>query len=195
MNVIRAQAAGKGELAIVAGQARGYAGTVRITVMTICALGLVSACSPVASVRPEPQVTAQPGEGQLHPVTRPEGVAVPGAGARKVEEFDTTTAIDRSAALSEAASAGGAVALGVTVASLGSPTEPGFWLKTPLVTAPAKGKVIHAGTGKSVAVELIPIDGPETAGSRMSLSAMRLIEVPLSELLKVEVYRLMDRNI
>jgi len=34
---------------------------------------------------------------------------------------------------------------------------------------------------------LIPIDGPDTAGSRMSLAALRLIGASLTDLTEVEV--------
>jgi hypothetical protein len=47
---------------------------------------------------------------------------------------------------------------------------------------------VFAGTGQSSQVDLIPIDGPPTAGSRMSLAAMRLIGVPLTGLAEVEVF-------
>ena len=90
--------------------------------------------------------------------------------ARTVEQFDTTTKEQKAAAASGGATGGGRD-LGLTIASLGSPSEPGFWLKTPLVSAPGKGRVVYPGTGKSAQVDLIPIDGPKTAGSRMSLSA------------------------
>ena len=85
-----------------------------------------------------------------------------------------------------AAKAGGR--LGVTVASLGSPSEPGLWLKTPLVTSEQPGRVVFAGSGKSVAVTLIPIDGPATGGSRMSLSAFQTLGAPLTGLPEVEVF-------
>ena len=105
--------------------------------------------------------------------------------ARKVEEFDTTTADERSAVAAKR----GEGRLGVTIASLGSPSEPGFWLKTPLVKTATKGRVVYPGTGKSAGVDLIPIEGPETAGSRLSLAAMRLIGAPLTGLPEIEVYR------
>lgn len=131
--------------------------------------------------------------GQTRPLARPLTLntdikAVPVA-ARTVEEFDTTTAEQRSEAVAGATGVGGENDLGRTVASLGSPTEPGFWLKTPLVSKPSKGRVVYPATGKSVSVDLIPIEGPKTAGSRMSLPAMRLIEAPLTGLPEVQVFR------
>jgi hypothetical protein len=73
------------------------------------------------------------------------------------------------------------------VASLGSPSEPGFWLKTPLVAQQAEGRVTNPATGQSANVTLIPIDGPPTAGSRLSLPAMRLIGAVLTDLTTIEV--------
>lgn len=110
----------------------------------------------------------------------------PPAAAKTQEALDTTTAAQRAEAAAPAA-ASEAKLLGTTVASLGSPTEPGFWLKTPLVKTQAAGRVTNPKNGKSSAVTLIPIDGPVTAGSRMSLPAMRLIEASLTELTEVEV--------
>lgn len=104
-----------------------------------------------------------------------------------MEQFDVTTAEERKAA-AEAPAEAGEKKLGVTIASLGDPAQPGFWIKTPLVDAQGQGRVVYPGTGKSVNVELIPIEGAESAGSRMSLAAFRIIEAPLTELPEVEVY-------
>lgn len=125
-------------------------------------------------IRPEPR-----------PITL-ETIARPPATARTIEDFDTTTTAERSEAAS--GRSGAETDLGVSIASLGSPSEPGFWLKTPLVTAPGRGRVVNLETGKSVAVDLIPIDGPTTAGSRLSLPAMRLIEAPLTGLPEIRVF-------
>ncbi|WP_239521018.1 hypothetical protein [Pseudooceanicola aestuarii] len=78
--------------------------------------------------------------------------------------------------------------LGRSTASLGSPTEPGMWLKTPLVTARQPGRVVLPASGAQLEVELIPIPGAATAGSRLSLPAMQALGVPLTSLPEVEVY-------
>ena len=49
--------------------------------------------------------------------------------------------------------------------------------------------IVDPASGKSVAVTLRPIEGPETAGSRLSLAAMRLLGVPLTALVEVDVRR------
>lgn len=77
--------------------------------------------------------------------------------------------------------------LGRTVASLGNASEPGLWLKTPLVKTERSGRVFYPETGKSVAVTLIPIDGPVTAGSRLSLAAMQALGAPLTGLPEIDV--------
>ena len=77
--------------------------------------------------------------------------------------------------------------LGRTVASLGNAAEPGLWLKTPLVQTEQPGTVYYAATNKSVTVTLIPIDGPATAGSRLSLQAMQELGAPLTGLPEVNV--------
>ena len=128
---------------------------------------------------------------QLRPQARPDGSEVvlrpPPDTARTVEEFDTTTAEERAAA-SAPADVAREQSLGGTIVSLGDPARPGFWLETPLVSTSAMGRVAYSATGQSAQVELIPIDGPATAGSRMSLAAMRLLGVPLTGLVEVQVF-------
>ena len=75
--------------------------------------------------------------------------------------------------------------LGSTIASLGSPAEPGLWLKTPLVSTQSSGKVSYKG--KTIAVTLIPIEGPKTAGSRLSLQGFQALGAPLTDLVEVQV--------
>ncbi|MBO9464436.1 hypothetical protein J7443_04265 [Tropicibacter sp. R15_0] len=129
---------------------------------------------------------ARPGELDVSATVAPE--RKPPAGARTVEQFDTTTPEEREAAAVAPVETGGEKFLGETVASLGDPTKPGFWLETPLVSSPKQGRVMYTGSGKSAQVDLIPIEGPDTAGSRISLAAMRLIEAPLTDLPTIEVY-------
>lgn len=116
---------------------------------------------------------------------RPDLPPPPSPNARTVEDFDTTSAEDRAAAV-ETAPVSGERRLGTTIASLGSPTEPGIWFKTPLVSSPTQGRVEF--NGNSVAVELRPSGGASGSGSQFSLAAMRLIEAPLTSLPEVTVY-------
>ncbi|MBY5932204.1 hypothetical protein KUV51_04265 [Tateyamaria omphalii] len=78
--------------------------------------------------------------------------------------------------------------LGRTVASLGNAAEPGLWLKTPLVSVEQPGRVYYDATNTTVDVTLIPIDGPATAGSRLSLAAMQALGAPLTGLPEVDVF-------
>lgn len=75
--------------------------------------------------------------------------------------------------------------LGITVAALGSPTETGLWLKTPLVKVQQKGRVTYRG--KTENVLLMPVDGPATAGSQMSLQAFQVLGASLTDLVQVKV--------
>lgn len=117
------------------------------------------------------------------PVQKP-GVVEIGTGGQSAASLDTTTAAEKAAAT--AAPAGGAV-IGTTVASLGAVTEQGFWLRTPLVKTETQGSVKSAA-GASVKVTLIPIDGPPTAGSQISLAAMRALDLGLTDLPTLTVY-------
>ncbi len=117
------------------------------------------------------------------PVLNPELAAPPPpAAAQTVEQFDTTTEAQRIAA---AAPSTGGVLLGEVVASLGDPGRPGFWIETDLVDVPGLGRLVYPVNGKSVEVELTPREG---RGARVSLSALRLLEAPLTDLPTLEVY-------
>ena len=120
------------------------------------------------------------------PALAPETTAPPPPeNARTAEALDTTTPEQRAAAT--APESGQGQELGRTAATLGSPTEPGLWLKTPLVTEERQGRVTYLANGKSSLVTLIPISGPRTGGSRLSLAAMRLIGAPLTDIAEVSV--------
>ena len=120
------------------------------------------------------------------PAVRPPAVRPP-PDARTAEAFDTTTDAERAAAVAPPVAA--AAALGTTVASLGPPAEPGLWLRTGLVTAVAQGRVEDPATGRSVALELRPSGGEAGAGSQISLAALRLLDLPLTALPVLTVYR------
>ncbi len=108
--------------------------------------------------------------------------------ARTVEEFDTTSAEDRAEALAVNPEPAGERRLGFTVGSLGSPTDPGIWVKTPLVSKLTAGRVEVAATGKSANIELRPSGGDAGSGSQVSLAAMRLLGVGLTELPELVLY-------
>lgn len=157
---------------------------------------LVSGCAGVGDfLRPAPKEVApvapaalpEDQETVVAPLAPTTAAPPPPAAARTVEALDTTTPEQRAAAVAPAAPEAASSALGTTVVSLGSPTEPGLWLKTPLVKAEAQGRVTNLANGKSSLVTLLPLDGPATAGSRMSLPALRLIEASLTDLTEVEV--------
>lgn len=160
--------------------------------------GLVTGCGEIIGKQgggqakpPTLGATKAPDETDLRPKPRPDGAAVvakPAQTAHTAEQFDTTTSSQRADAIVEVPQSGER-RLGETIGSLGNPAEPGFWLKTPLVSAAAKGRVEYAGTGKSVAVDLIPIDGPKTAGSRVALAVLRLLGAPLTGLPTLIVFR------
>ena len=166
----------------------------------IVVLGLfISGCSQL-SVRPQQSVAADvpdvlASNTVARPRPRPSGgpVAQTAQGrvpenARTVEQFDTTTAEERATATGKATGGAGEKRLGSTIASLGDPAQGGFWLKTPLVETAGTGRLQYPANGKSVRVDLIPIDGPKTGGSRISLAAIRALGTPLTGLPELVVY-------
>lgn len=133
-----------------------------------------------APVAPEAPAVVEPA-----PTLDPTPPPPPPPTARTVEQFDTTTQEDRAAALAVPEPAG-EQSLGTTIASLGNPADPGIWLETPLVDTLKPGRV--AWNGNSVNLELRPSGGAAGSGSEISLAAMRLLEVPLTDLPTIEVF-------
>jgi hypothetical protein len=149
--------------------------------MVIAGLALAG-CGPLG-------IGGKPAAAPAPVLAAPEAVTVaplPKPTARAPEEYDTTTPAQRAAAA--AAPVAAETRLGTTIASLGDPTDPGFWLKTPLVSAPAKGRVAVAGGG-SAQVDLLPSGGAPGSGSQISLPALRLLGVALTDLPELTVYR------
>ena len=122
------------------------------------------------------------------PVVVPKRPPPPPPQARTVAQFDTTTAADRAAAVAKPEPAG-ETKLGTTIATLGSPADPGIWLLTPLVSELTMGRAEYAANGKSVNLELRPSGKEKGAGSQISLPAMRLLDAPLAGLLELSVYK------
>ncbi|MTH64334.1 hypothetical protein [Paracoccus shanxieyensis] len=105
--------------------------------------------------------------------------------AQSVANLDTTSSAERAQA---AAPVAGGQRLGTTVASLGDPSQAGFWMKTPLVSSEIAGRVVNPATGKSANLRLIPLGGPASGGSQVSLPALQLLGVSLTDLPTLEVY-------
>ncbi|WP_199259216.1 hypothetical protein [Paracoccus binzhouensis] len=110
----------------------------------------------------------------------------PAPAARTAAEFDTTTREQKAAAA--AAPTTGERRLGTTIASLGDPSQPGFWIKTPLAKSESDGRIVNPANGRSAKVRLIPMGGPASGGSQVSLPALQLIGVSLTDLPTLEVY-------
>lgn len=117
----------------------------------------------------------------LTPQARPvAGAVLAPQGARTAAAFDRTTPAERAAAV--AAPATGAP-LGQVVVSLGNPAEPGFWLRSSLVSAPRTGTV-RLASGASVQVDLLP---PSGSAAQLSLAAYRALGLGLTDLPQVTV--------
>ena len=137
-----------------------------------------------AAAAPQTQMTTE----QVAAATAITRAPAPRPAARATAaQLDTTTPEQRAAAAKPAEAA--ETRLGTTVASLGNPSEGGFWIKTPLVKERGIGRIVDPATGKSVKVDLIPLDGPASGGSQVSLPALQLLGVSLTDLPTIEVYR------
>jgi hypothetical protein len=150
-------------------------------------LGL-GACAQVSSIRDRlPGQEAEADDSAETPREIVDIVAAPPprTGANTADALDTTTDEQRVAATAAPETEG--ERLGQVAASLGDPTDPGIWMRTALVSSRQSGRVEVAGTGRGATVELIPLDGE--GGAQLSLAAMRILQVPLTELPTVTVYR------
>lgn len=78
--------------------------------------------------------------------------------------------------------------LGTSVASLGAASEPGLWVKTPLVSAVQPGRVKVLSSGRELRLELRPTEGETGAGARLSLQAMQGLGLGLTALPEIEIY-------
>lgn len=146
-------------------------------------LGL-AACGPLGIGRKAPQTPASGAEGgDLATEFAPAVTVTPlGAAGQNPEALDQTSPAEKSAALA-APAPGGERALGRQVVALGSPAEPGLWLQTALVTAPAQGRVVGP-SGQSLALELRPGSG----AALLSLSAYQALGLPLTALPELAVF-------
>ena len=64
-----------------------------------------------------------------------------------------------------------------------------FWIKTPLVKSRGVGRIVNPANGKSAKVDLIPLAGPASAGSQVSLPALQLLGVSLTDLPTLDVFQ------
>ncbi|MFN3845748.1 MAG: hypothetical protein ACK4RZ_07990 [Paracoccaceae bacterium] len=151
----------------------------RIIIPLLLALTATSGCAVLDRLKPAPKpqpvVSAPKADAPVAPAP------VLGVGATAAA-LDTTTTAQKQAALA-APAASGERALGKVAVSLGSPAEPGIWLRSALVKAPGKGRVVTA-SGQSVAVDLIPGEG----AAQLSLAAYVALGLSLTALPEVTVY-------
>lgn len=137
------------------------------------ALGLVFCVCLSACAKIQPQAMDVAGDAAIAPL--------PAGTVRPVARPETATSAHTTGSLTAARGD-----LGSTIVSLGSPTESGMWLKTPLVRTQTTGHVTFGAASQKV--KLIPIEGAASAGSRMSLAAMQALGVPLTELVEIRVF-------
>ena len=103
-------------------------------------------------------------------------------GTQTAAALDQTSDAEKAAAVA-APGDGAGKDLGSVVVALGSPAEQGFWLRSALVTAPGKGRVVTA-SGASVNVDL----QPGTGAALLSLAAYRALGLTLTDLPNVTVF-------
>lgn len=128
------------------------------------------------AVTPEADVPAHAND-----VLADASLSLPPETARSIEEFDTTSDVQRR----EAADASeGGVLLGQDVVTLGDPARPGFWVQTALVDAETSGRAELLGAGGGAEVALVPTDG----SGRISLAALRVLDVSFTDLVEEGVY-------
>lgn len=157
----------------------------KIYLIALTSTVFLTACADMPLFEPRERAASQPTAAPAPTTsTRPPLTGAP----RNVDDFDVASAEEREAAVAAPAPAATAGSIGTTVASLGDPGRSGFWLETPLVSEPTRGSVLYRPTGRRLNLDLIPIAGPASGGSRISLSAMRMLDAPLTSLPQIEVF-------
>lgn len=78
--------------------------------------------------------------------------------------------------------------LGTTIATLGDPSLPGLWVRTPLVQEEGAGRIVDPVTGRSASVRMLPAAPGVGTGSQVSLGAMQMLGLGVTELPMVELY-------
>lgn len=134
-----------------------------------------------------------PASAQSSTQPTPSAPTVPGAPLSAMAPQDTldTVATDQTAtsqggAIAAAGAVSGFTGRASTIATLGDPAIPGLWMETPLVSTEQRAR-LRSPKGNEVTVTLKPISGAASAGSRLSISAMRALGAPLTELVEVQV--------
>lgn len=161
-------------------------------VLSLLFLLFVAGCAdmrmPWSEREPAVDVNVAPDADVMRPEARPasERASLRTAG-QTAAAFDRASSAERAAAQAGAGQKG--QLLGDTLATLGAPGETGFWLMTGLVSAPVRGRIETEG-GQAVGVELRPSGREPGAGSQISLSAMRALDLPLTALASLRVYAL-----
>ena len=153
----------------------------RMILVLSVVLTATSGCAVLDRLKPAPKPAPVAAAPEVAAPVAPAPAPVLGA-SNTAASLDTTTAAQKEAALAAPAAAT-ETALGKVAVSLGSPTEPGIWLRSALVKAPGKGRVVTAG-GASVAVDLLP----GTGSAQLSLAAYRALGLSLTDLPEVTVF-------
>ncbi len=139
------------------------------------------------AARPDTDLAQPAGPDTPRPQTRPaSGISRLGAGGLRPETLDRTSAQERAAALAPGPATG--AALGETLASLGSPAEPGLWLRTGLVGQTMPGRIVVQDGGAALRVELRPSGAAAGSGSQLSLAAFTTLGLPLTTLPRLQVF-------
>lgn len=150
------------------------------SVILFCGSGILAGCALAPLDRSDPRTPVAADVA----VERPDG-ETPRPQARPGQDADAERSSDRPA--SSGTGQNGAE-LGETLANLGSPTEPGLWLRTGLVNRVQQGRVARADGNGTVRVELRPSGSARSAGSQLSLAAFRALDAPLTQLVLLRVF-------
>lgn len=140
----------------------------------------------LALMLPAALALAACGEGAGQSAERPAPTPVVAAAGGTAGQTAGTVAPGSEAAPATAPAAG--ARLGTTIASLGAAGEGGLWLKTPLVKAQTRGRVVNTENGRSAEVTLIPLAGPAGGGSQASIATMQAVGAGLTDLPELEVF-------
>ncbi len=150
-----------------------------VILISVLSIALVSGCGVMSKLQ-RPKAGAVP-EVQIAPPVATTTLAPVMGQAKSAASLDQASAAEKQAAVAQTSAP--EQKLGTAVVALGSPAEPGFWVKSAVIKTAGKGRVMTTN-GRSVNVDLIP----STAAASLSFSAFRALGLGLTDLPDVTIF-------
>lgn len=150
-------------------------------------LGFLVGCAELGFFQPKSEA-ASPGESNSEPKNQPVvSTEAGGLNSGGLQADDIAQVPEADIARASSPTSGGQI-LGTTTATLGLLERDGIWVATPLVSDQRVGRVVVVATGTSANVTLLPNGGVAGSGSQISVAAMQILGVQLTDIITIKVF-------